>query len=102
LPDWKTSRILAAYFFRGTRWGPPFFRKFYALWDILFPWGIFLTEGPFKTKREAGAFSLEDLKWAAKNGIMSGCGGGSLKPKGLAARAQAAAVLMRYMENQGR
>ncbi len=48
---------------------------------------------------EAGAFSKEALKWAAENGILNGYGDGRLYPKGLATRAQAAAMLMRYTKD---
>jgi len=44
----------------------------------------------------AGAYALDALHWAAENGIIGGFGDGSLRPKGLATRAQTAQMLMWY------
>lgn len=40
------------------------------------------------------------LKWAVENGIINGKGNGILDPQGKATRAEVAAMLMRYLENQ--
>ncbi len=43
-------------------------------------------------------YALEALRWAVENGILNGYGSERLGPAGPAARAQAAAMLMRYMK----
>lgn len=53
----------------------------------------------FKDASMASSYAKSALCWAAENGILTGKGGGVLDPKGQAARAQAAAMLMRYMES---
>ena len=47
----------------------------------------------FNDADEASGYALEALRWAVENGVMSGKGGGSLDPKGLATRAEAAQML---------
>jgi len=51
----------------------------------------------FADAGEAGDFALDSLRWAVENGILNGYGDGRLGPKGQATRAQAAAMLMRYL-----
>jgi len=48
---------------------------------------------------EAGGYALEALRWAVEKGILTGYGNGRLNPTGLATRAEAAAMLMRYMKD---
>jgi len=45
----------------------------------------------------AGAYTLETLKWAVERGVLTGFTDGRLNPKGTAARAQTAQMLMRYI-----
>lgn len=42
-------------------------------------------------------YAQEAARWAVENGILSGYGNGTLAPGGLATRAQASAMLMRYV-----
>jgi len=51
----------------------------------------------FNDVDEAGGYALDALRWAVGNGILTGHGDGRLAPAGLATRAEAAAMLMRYM-----
>lgn len=43
------------------------------------------------------SYAQEAARWAVENGILSGYGNGTLAPGGLATRAQASAMLMRYV-----
>lgn len=45
------------------------------------------------------AWAVDALRWAVEQGIVSGKGGGILDPAGRATRAEAATMLMRYLEN---
>ncbi len=53
----------------------------------------------FSDTEQAGAFAWQALKWAVENGILNGYSDGRLNPKGLATRAQVAAMLMRYLKD---
>ena len=55
---------------------------------------------PFTDGDRAGGYALEALRWAVENGIMGGYGDGRLAPRGLATRAQAAQMLMNFLENR--
>ena len=44
-------------------------------------------------------YALPALQWAVGAGVMSGRGDGILAPQGTATRAEAAAMLMRFVEN---
>ncbi len=52
----------------------------------------------FDDAGEAGSFALEALQWSVENGIITGYGDRRINPKGLATRAQAAQMLMRYLK----
>lgn len=54
----------------------------------------------FADADKAGDWALEALRWAAEQGLAGGKGGGVLDPKGNATRAEAAAMLMRYVSLQ--
>ncbi len=53
----------------------------------------------FSDTDEAGAYAVEALTWAVENNIINGKGGGILDPRGQATRSEAAAMLMRYMDD---
>ncbi len=46
---------------------------------------------------QIGEYAIPALQWAAGSGVVNGYANGRLDPKGLATRAQAAAMLMRYL-----
>ena len=48
---------------------------------------------------QIGAWSFDALAWACGANMISGVGGQVLYPTGNATRAQAAVILMRYLEN---
>ncbi len=52
----------------------------------------------FTDADETGSFALEAMSWAVENGIITGYGDERINPKGLATRAQAAQMLMRYLK----
>ena len=52
----------------------------------------------FSDAEAVGAYAREAVRWAMENGILSGYEDGSLVPKGKATRAQAAAMLARYVK----
>ena len=52
----------------------------------------------FSDADKASGYALEALRWAVENGIVNGKGGGILDPQGLATRAQAAQMLMNFLE----
>ena len=54
----------------------------------------------FDDAADAGSYALEALRWAVGSGILSGKGGGVLDPKGQATRAEAAQMLMGFLEWQ--
>ena len=48
-----------------------------------------------------GAYAREALAWAVGSGVVSGVGGAQLDPQGGATRAQAAAMLARFLQLEG-
>ena len=59
------------------------------------------TEGSlsgFADASSAGGYAVQALTWAVENGVMNGVGNDMLSPKGLATRAQAAQMIVRYMD----
>ena len=54
---------------------------------------------PFADAGEAGPYAREALLWAVERGILNGKGNGVLDPKGLATRAQAARMVMKFLES---
>lgn len=54
----------------------------------------------FKDADKTSNYAVTALKWAVENGIINGKGNGILDPQGKATRAEVAAMLMRYLENQ--
>ena len=48
----------------------------------------------FNDESEISGFALEALRWAVENGILHGNGDGTLAPKGLTSRAEAAQMLL--------
>lgn len=55
-------------------------------------------ERNFNDADEISGFALDAMRWAVENGIIGGYGDGRLDPKGLATRAQAAAMLQRFFQ----
>lgn len=51
----------------------------------------------FSDEERVGAYAREAVRWALENGILSGYEDGTFVPKGKATRAQAAAILSRYI-----
>lgn len=49
----------------------------------------------------AGAWYEDAVRWAAENGIVTGCGDGTFQPKRLATREELAVILHRYAEHKG-
>ena len=52
----------------------------------------------FADADQVSGYAREAMRWAVENGILSGFGDGTLAPDGQTTRAQAAAMLKRYME----
>lgn len=52
----------------------------------------------FADADQVSGYAREAMRWAVENGILSGYGDGTLAPDGQTTRAQAAAMLKRYME----
>lgn len=52
----------------------------------------------FSDADKASGYALEALRWAAENGIINGYGNGQLDPEGSATRAQAAQMLVNFLE----
>ena len=48
---------------------------------------------------EISEYALEALQWANAEGLINGKGDGVLDPRGQASRAEAAAILMRFIED---
>ena len=46
-------------------------------------------------------YALDAMRWAVENGIITGVSATTIDPQGTATRAQAAAMLMRFIENIG-
>ena len=59
-------------------------------------WG-FLLDYPDRDK--VSGYAYEALCWCTMNGIITGMDGGTLNPQGTATRAQAAVMLMRFVQN---
>ncbi len=53
----------------------------------------------FIDREEVGDWAYEAMCWMTMNGVISGKGNKILDPKGLATRAQAAAMLQRYLDH---
>ena len=58
--------------------------------------GMALSE--FADAGSVGSWASDAMSWALGEGVISGMGGGVLSPQGTATRAQAAAILMRFVE----
>lgn len=52
----------------------------------------------FTDADKADTWAVDALRWAVKQGIITGRGGGILDPQGRATRAEVAAMLMRYLQ----
>ena len=52
----------------------------------------------FSDAEQISAYARNPICWAVENGILSGYEDGSAAPKGKTTRAQAAAILARYVE----
>jgi hypothetical protein len=50
---------------------------------------------------EISSWALDAVKWSVSAGLINGIGGGKVAPLGEATRAEAAALLRRYIENVG-
>ena len=55
--------------------------------------------GDYADAEQVSAYAREAMAWAIGNGIVEGVDAATLAPKGTATRAQAAAILMRFLEN---
>ena len=55
---------------------------------------------PFVDADEIGSFAREAMAWAAEKGVVGGCGGGRLEPRGHATRGQAAQMIKNFVESQ--
>lgn len=55
---------------------------------------------PFVDADETGSFAREAMAWAAEKGVVGGCGGGRLEPRGHATRGQAAQMIKNFVESQ--
>ncbi len=53
----------------------------------------------FTDAGDSSAYARDALRWAVEKGILNGTGDGRLNPRGWATRAQAAAMLMRYLND---
>ena len=53
----------------------------------------------FNDGAEVSGYAREAMAWSVEQGIITGKDGGILDPKGTATRAEAAAMLMRYLQN---
>ena len=52
---------------------------------------------PFNDTNAISGYAYDAMRWAVENDILSGYGDGTLAPQAPATRAQAAVMLMRYM-----
>ena len=57
---------------------------------------------PFSDTNAISSYAYDAMRWAVENDILSGYGDGTLAPQAQATRAQAAMMLMRYMNFCGR
>lgn len=57
-------------------------------------------ELPFADADQVSGYAAEALRWAKEQGIVNGDGNGRLMPKGLTTRAQAAQMLMNFIQTQ--
>ncbi|MCI9515201.1 MAG: hypothetical protein HFF61_12850 [Oscillospiraceae bacterium] len=55
------------------------------------------TQMPFSDTNTISGYAYDAMRWAVENDILSGYGDGTLAPQAQATRAQAAVMLMRYM-----
>ena len=55
----------------------------------------------FRDAGQISSWAADAIRWAVKNGILSGRGNGILAPKGTATRAELATMLMRFAQLQG-
>lgn len=55
---------------------------------------------PFADAGQVSSYAVEALRWAKEQGIVNGVGNGQLMPKGLTTRAQAAQMLMNFIQMQ--
>lgn len=55
---------------------------------------------PFADAGQVSSYAVEALCWAKEQGIVNGVGNGQLMPKGLTTRAQAAQMLMNFIQMQ--
>lgn len=55
----------------------------------------------FRDAKEVSTYARDAMQWAVENNIIGGVGNNTLKPQGIATRAQVAAMLKRFMENVG-
>jgi len=53
----------------------------------------------FSDASSVSDWALENVKWAVASGLMNGVGNNTLSSKAQSTRAQAATMLMRFMEN---
>ena len=53
----------------------------------------------FRDAGSVASYAEDAVAWAVEKGLMSGVDSVTLEPKGSATRAQAAAILMRFLEN---
>ncbi len=56
----------------------------------------------FSDAKDISEWALDAIKWANKTGILNGTSKTTLSPKGVATRAQVAAILMRFCEASGK
>ncbi|HIQ78844.1 MAG TPA: S-layer homology domain-containing protein, partial [Candidatus Scatomorpha intestinavium] len=54
--------------------------------------------GQFTDGASVSDWAVDAMAWALNNGVITGMGDGILSPSGSATRAQAAAMLMRFVE----
>ena len=52
----------------------------------------------FSDRGSIGGYALEAMSWAVGEKLMDGVTASTIEPQGKATRAQAAAILMRFME----
>ena len=55
--------------------------------------------GKYTDAGSVSGYAVEAMSWAVENGIITGASETTLAPQGSATRAQAAAMLMRFIES---
>ena len=55
--------------------------------------------GNFSDSSDVSGYASNALEWAVAEELVNGMGDGTVAPQGSATRAQAAAILMRFIEN---